>query len=210
MSIVKLNNRGVRSVTAFGSVSSGAMTFIKKLTASSSSTLSFVNGSSDVVLDNTYKEYLFTFKNIHASAASELQVNFSADTGSNYNVTKTTTAFYAYHREDGGSTTFTYNSSEDLAQSTAFQDLTVVSQIGTDNDESASGSMFLYSPSSTTFVKHFISETNYVSDDSTPFSMNCYIAGYANTTSAIDAVRFQLDTNNMQSGTIKLYGIKDS
>ena len=199
------------SANGFSTIDPGAMTLIKTLTASSDSTLSFVHGSSDVVLDSTYPIYLFKFINIHPSGGgSEFQVNFSADTGSNYNVTKTTTAFYAYHREDGGSTTLTYNSSEDLAQSTAFQDLTVASQIGTDNDESASGQMFLFNPSSTTFVKHFISETNYVSDDSTPFSMNCYIAGYANTTSAIDAVRFQLDTNNMQSGTIKLYGIKDS
>ena len=61
MSIVTLNDRGVRSVTAFGSVSGGSMVFIKKLTASSSGTLSFVNGASSVVLDSTYKEYMFTF-----------------------------------------------------------------------------------------------------------------------------------------------------
>tara|TARA_R100000773_G_scaffold24813_1_gene21756 strand:- start:116 stop:436 length:321 start_codon:yes stop_codon:yes gene_type:complete len=91
MSIVKLNNRAVRSVTAFGSLTSGAMTFIKKLTASSSGTLSFVDGSSDVVLDNTYKEYLFTLKNIHPSGTNHFQFNGSSDSGSNYNVTKTTT-----------------------------------------------------------------------------------------------------------------------
>jgi len=211
MGLVKYNNNSISAITTAGQLASGSMVLIKEQTASSSSTISFVDGSSGVVLDSTYPIYKFEFINIHPSGGgSEFQVNFSSDGGSNYNVTKTTTAFYAYHREDGGSTTLTYNSSEDLAQSTAFQNLTVASQIGTDNDESASGSMFLYSPSSTTFVKHFMSETNYVSDDGTPFSMNCYIAGYANTTSAIDAVRFQLDTNNMQSGTIKLYGIKDS
>ena len=101
MSIVTLNDRGVRSVTTFVSVSGGSMVFIKKLTASSSSTLSFVNGSSDVVLDSTYKEYLFTFKNIHAATGSaHFQFNLSADSGSNYNVTKTTTMFRAYHKED--------------------------------------------------------------------------------------------------------------
>ena len=42
----------------------GSMTFIKKLTASGSANLTFVNGSSDVVFDSTYKEYIFTFKNI--------------------------------------------------------------------------------------------------------------------------------------------------
>ena len=212
MSIVKLNNQGVKNATAFGSITGlGSMTFIKKLTASSSSTLSFVDGASSVVLDDTYKEYLFTFKNIHpANDDQTFTLNFSTDGGSNYNVVKTTTAFYSYHAENDSATQFTYNSSEDLAQSTSFQNLTVASQIGIDNDESASGQMYLFNPSSTTFVKHFMSETNYTSNDTPPFSMNCYIAGYGNTTSSIDAVRFQLDTNNIQSGTIKLYGIKDS
>ena len=104
MSIVKLNNRGVRSVTSFGSLTSGSMAFIKKLTASSSATLSFVDGSSDVVLDNTYKEYLFTFNNIHPSGTAD-DINFvfngSIDSGSNYNVTKTTTFFNALHAENG-------------------------------------------------------------------------------------------------------------
>ena len=212
MSIIKLNNQAVKNATSFGSISSlGSMTFIKKLTASSSATLSFVDGSDGVVLDDTYKEYLFTFNNIHPqNDDTHLYFNMSIDGGSNYNVTKTTTAFYSYHAEDNTATTLTYNSSEDLTQSTAFQNLTVASQIGIDNDESASGQMYLFNPSSTTFVKHFMSETNYASNDDPPFSMNCYIAGYGNTTSAIDAVRFQLDTNNIQSGTIKLYGIKDS
>jgi hypothetical protein len=204
--LVKHNNNSISAITTPGSLAQGGMTLLQTQTASSSASISFTSN-----IDSTYPIYLFKFINIHPSGAgSEFQVNFSTDGGSNYNVTKTTSVFYAYHKEDGSNTTLTYNSSEDLAQSTAFQDLTVASQIGTDNDESASGSMFLYSPSSTTFVKHFMSETNYVSDDGTPFSINCYIAGYANTTSAIDAVRFQLDTNNIQSGTIKLYGIKGS
>ena len=100
MALVKLNNRGVRSATTFGSISGlGEMRFIKKLTASASSTLDFVDGTSDVVLDDTYKEYLFTFKNIHPSASSKLSVNFSIDAGSNYNVTKTTTLFNVQHDE---------------------------------------------------------------------------------------------------------------
>ena len=77
MSIVKLNNKAVSNATAFGSISSlGSMTFIKKLTASSSGTLSFVDGASGVVLDNTYKEYVFTFKNIHPAndSSSEFQI----------------------------------------------------------------------------------------------------------------------------------------
>ena len=69
MSIIKLNNNGVKNATAFGSITGlGSMTFIKKLTASSSATLSFVDGASSVVLDNTYKEYVFTFKDIHPAS----------------------------------------------------------------------------------------------------------------------------------------------
>jgi hypothetical protein len=105
MSIVTLNDRAVRSVSAFGSLNTGSMIFIKKLTASSSSTLSFVNGASSVVLDSTYKEYMFTFKDIHAGTDSvQLTFNMSIDTGSNYNVTKTTTAFYAEQNEAGSDT----------------------------------------------------------------------------------------------------------
>ena len=194
------------------SVGLGAKTLIKTLTASSSSTLSFVHGSSSVVLDSTYPIYLFKFINIHPSGSgSEFQVGFR-DGGSDYDATKQTTVFYAYHFENGSATTLTYNSSEDLAQSTAFQDLTTASQIGTDNDESASGEMYLFNPSSTTFVKHFMATTNYVDDtsDPSPICITTRVGGYINVTAAIDAVQFKLDTNNIQSGTIKLYGIKDS
>jgi len=203
MSIVKLNNRGVRSVTAFGSLSSGAMTFIKKLTASSSATLSFVDGSSDVVLDNTYKEYLFTFNNIHpATDNTKLTFNGSTDSGSNYNVTKTTTAFYSYQAENAGGQGVGYYASEDLAQSTSFQPLIVAS--GNANDECGSGYLHLFNPSSTTFVKHFISRGNAYSGD---YTQEVNVGGYMNTTSAIDAVQFKMTSGNIDAGDICLYGI---
>ena len=204
MSIVKLNNRGVRSVTAFGSLTSGSMTFIKKLTASSSATLSFVDGSSDVVLDNTYKEYLFTFNNMHpATDNADLMINFSIDSGSNYNVAKTTTHFRALHNEGGSESSLAYDSSNDMAQGTG--DLNIILNIGNGNDECASGYLHLFNPSSTTFVKHFMANLNRY--DAANFSVNQYTAGYANTTSAIDAVKFQMDTGNIDAGDICLYGI---
>ena len=180
MSIIKLNNRAVRSVTAFGSLSSGAVTFIKKLTASSSANLSFVDGSSDVVLDNTYKEYLFTFKNIHAASTAYFQFNLSSDGGSNYNVTKTTTLFQAYHDEADSSTSLGYNTGQDLAQSANSQYL---NEMTTSDDDSGSGSLILFNPSSTTFVKHFIADNNGVYSG---YTNRRLVAGYANTTSAID------------------------
>ena len=205
MSIVKLNNRGVRSVTAFGSLTSGSMTFIKKLTASSSSTLSFVNGSSDVVLDNTYKEYLFTFKNIHpATNNTNLSFNMSADSGSNYNVTKTTTTFFGYHSENSSDAGVQYAGAEDLAQSTAVQHISGL--IGTDNDASASGYLHLFNPSSTTFVKHFISRSH-VYRSSVNYNYDWFVGGYGNTTSVVDAVQFKMSSGNIDAGDICLYGI---
>jgi len=206
MSIIKLNNNGVKDATAFGSISSlGSMTFIKKLTASSSSTLSFVDGSSDVVLDNTYKEYLFTFNNIHPSqdGSTFFSFNMSVDSGSNYNVAKTTTDFYAYHNESGSDSGLYYDTNYDLANGTGFQYL--ADNSGGDNDQGASGYLHLYNPSSTTFVKHFISTTNVaqVSDYSVAF----YAAGYGNTTSAVDAIQFKMSAGNIDAGDICLYGI---
>ena len=208
MSIVTLNDRAVRSVTAFGSLNTGSMVFIKKLTASSSSTLSFVNGSSDVTLDSTFKEYVFTFKNIHPNPTGNAHVlfNFSADTGSNYNVTKTTSAFRAYHDEGDSGTNLAYDTAADLAQSTDFQQLTaeVTFPASPNNDEHYSGYLHLFNPSSTTFVKHFISTgLHYAST----YAVNDFIAGYANTTSAIDAIQFKMTSGNIDAGDICLYGI---
>jgi len=205
MSIITLNNRGVKDATAIGSVTSlGNMIFIKKLTASSSATLSFVDGSSDVVLDDTYKEYLFTFNNIHPETNSTaIKFNMSTDTGSNYNVAKTTTAFYAYHNEAGNDAAVGYVTGEDHAQDTGFAFLS--NGTGNDNDQTVSGYMHLYNPSSTTFVKHFISKmSNYGPSD---YAYEWNIAGYGNTTSAVDAVQFKMSSDAIDAGDICLYGI---
>ena len=205
MSIVKLNNNGVKNATAFGSgvTSLGSMTFIKKLTASSSATLSFVDGSSSVVLDNTYKEYLFTFKDIHpATDGAQFLVGFR-DGGTDYDATKTTTAFFGQHDESGGNGALSYSTGSDLAQSTSYQ--RIAPDIGNDNDQSASGYLCLFNPSSTTFVKHFIARANQY--HSANFSQDWYIAGYCNTTTAIDGVQFKMNSGNIDSGVIKLYGV---
>ena len=206
MALVKYNNNSLSSVTSAAGFPAGAMTLIKTLTASSSSTLSFVDGSSDVVLDNTYPIYLFKFINIHCSNDDEnFQFNLSADSGSNYNVTKTTSLFTADHHEGGGAN-LQYNASRDLAQSTG--NVNLAHRLGSDNDQSASGTLHLFDPSNTTFVKHFFGIFNHSLAGDT--SINNYVAGYANTTSAIDAVQFVMSAGTIDSGTIKLYGIKDS
>ena len=181
-------------------LSGGSMTFIKKLTASSSSTLSFVNGSSDVVLDSTYKEYVFTFKSIHAASNSGFSFNFR-DGGTDYDATKTTTHFYGYHNEAGSSSGLQY-SDYDLAQSTAFQ--TIGDNLTTDADHNLSGYLHLFDPSSTTFVKHFMTTLQF---NSSTQSTNTFCAGYINTTTAIDAVQFKMSSGNIDAGDICLYGI---
>ena len=187
------------------SISGGSMNFIKKITASSDSTISFVDGASSVVLDNTYKEYLFTFKNWHPSTDDQVsQFNLSVDSGSNYNVTKTSTFFRAYHFENDSDKGVGYQTGDDLAQSTAAQQL-VNSCSGNDNDQSMNGYLHLFNPSDTTFVKHYIACTNYSTCNDT--STCNFISGYANTTSAVDAVQFSMSSGNIDAGDICLYGI---
>ena len=204
MSIVTLNDRGVRSVSVFGSLDTGSMIFIKKLTASSSGTLSFVNGASSVVLDSTYKEYVFTFKDIHpASDGKILTFQGSTNTGSSYGVTITSTFFLAEHNEDDSSAQLTYASGSDLAQSTSYKYLSVTTSNGADS--CVTGHLRLFNPSSTTFVKHFIGRTNTMSNSLR--SAEADTAGYFNTTSAIDAIQFKFDSGNIDAGDICLYGI---
>ena len=201
MALVKLNNRGVKDATAFGSITGlGNLVFISRATASSSASVSITSG-----INSTYKEYIFFFNNIHPSVhETDFSFNMSVDGGSNYNVTKTTTRFQAYHKEnDSGTPAVQYHASSDLAQSTGFQDL--FQNIGIDNDQSASGYLHLFDPSSTTFVKHFLSRGNI--SEASDYTEENFTAGYGNTTSAVNAIQFKMDSGNIDSGTISLYGI---
>ena len=206
MALVKYNNNSISGITSAASVASGAITHIKTLTASSSSTLSFVDGSSDVVLDNTYPIYRFTFIDIHpATNDVNFQFNMSVDSGSNYNVAKTTIFFRGYHTE-AGSGSLEYDTGRDAAQSTG--NVSITREIGNQNDESTSGNLFLFNPSSTNSVKHYISR--FQDHSHADAAVDSYSGGYGNTTSAVDAIRFSFSSGNIDSGTIKLYGIKNS
>ena len=192
------------SANGFSTIDPGAMTLIKTLTASSSSTLSFVDGSSSVVLDNTYSVYMFKFINMHpATSDASLTFNMSVDGGSNYNVTKTTTTPRAYHDEADSEAALEYDTGQDLAQSTSFQGISRF--LGNGNDECGSGTLHIFNPSSTTFVKHFIAEAStYYSGD---YIFHDFTAGYGNTTSAVNAVQFKMSSGNIDAGTIKMYGV---
>jgi len=197
-----ITNSSVSAVTSFANAAGGTLTLLSTQTASSSATISFTTG-----LDSTYDEYIFKFINCHpANDGVDLQFNGSTDAGSNYNVTKTTTYFSAFHDEADSVTGVNYQSTIDLAQSTSFQSLN--NSTGNDNDQSVSGMLQLFNPSGTTYVKHFISSSNdYLSSN---FSQNSYIAGYFNTTSAVNAIQFKMSSGNIDDGIIKLYGVKKS
>ena len=208
MSIVKLNNRGVKNATAFGSITGlGSMTFIKKLTASSSATLSFVHGSGGVDF-STYKEYVFTFNNIHpGSHDTDFTFQGSIDSGSNYNVAMTTTVVSPYHYENDGGALLYYNAPKDQAQGTAFQSIS--DGVGNEADQSVSGSLHFFNPSSEIFVKHYICnvQTSCLDSSDDAYSMNDLSAGYFNNTNNIDAIQFKMSSGNIDAGDICLYGI---
>ena len=206
MALLFANNSSLSSITALPSgISGGGLNLIKEQTASSSASISFVNGVDGVVLDGTYKEYIFKFINIHpATDASVFEFNLSTDSGSNYNVIKTTTFFYAQHYENDASTEFGYDTGQDLAQSTSYQRLGL--SIGSDNDQSGSGYLHLFNPSSNTYVKHFMASFGTVRSDD--LQTDVHTAGYANTVSAINSIDFKFhNASNIDDGIIKLYGV---
>ena len=199
MAVLFAKNNSLSAVTSLpASISGGGFNLISTQTASSSSTIDFTSG-----IDSTYKEYIFKFYDIHP-ATDDVDFQFQIDTGTNtnYNQTITSTTFKTYHNEAGNDTTLTYDTNRDQAQGTAFQD--VIQDIGNGNDESGAGTLHLFNPSDTTFVKHFFSDTHcYYSGN---YSFRFFSAGYINTTTAITRVQFKVDSGTFD-GTIKLYGV---
>ena len=199
-----LTNNSIANVTSYNAaVATGNMKLLSTQTASASATISFITG-----IDSTYKEYQFWFVNIHPSVRSEqFFFNLSTDSGSNYNVTKTTTSVQTFHKEDGTDTILHYDTGRDLAQSTGFQNLS--SAIGNNNDDNLCGVLTLFNPASTTYVKHFIATTSESYDVSGVgvYALNRFVAGYGNTTSAVNAIQFKFGSGNIDDGVILMYGI---
>ena len=197
-----ITNSSVTGITVLANASDG-ITLISSQTASASATISFTTG-----IDSTYKAYKFVFVNIHpATDNTQFHFNMSTDSGSNYNVTKTSTFFYNIHTEsDSTANGLNYDTGRDLAQSTSFQDLTLTSSNA--NDENINGELIIFNPSSTTYVKHFIARISSGYNASTPSELENFTAGYGNTTSAVNAIRFKMSSGNIDDGKIYLYGIK--
>ena len=189
------NNNGIEA----GDVG-GALTLISTTTVSSgTSTVSITSG-----LDSTYKEYIFKFYNIHPGTDNAgFSFNGSADGGSNYNVTKTSTYFRSFNFEDDSATGVQYQTNEDLAQGTGFQSL--ADRVGNDADASCAGTLHLFDPSNTVGVKHFFSRFNRMFSD--PVTADDFMGGYGNTTSDVDAIQFKFSSGNIDACTIKMYGV---
>ena len=188
----------------------GSMVFIKKLTASSSATLSFVDGASGVVLDNTYKEYLFTFKNIHMETDAAEGPGFQADTGTNTNFNQqiTSTFIKAQLRQDDVVSGLGYDTSSDQANGTNFQRL-AFNMDGSQASDNFCGTLRIFNPSSNTFVKHFISDCQYThdGDGDEQYSFQTFVSGYFNQTSPLTRFQFKMESGDIDAGDICLYGI---
>ena len=199
MSLLFCNNNSMSEITSTPSgIGGGSMALISTQTASSSSTISFTSG-----IDSTYKEYIFKYIGVHpATDGANFQVNFR-DGSTDYDATKTTTVLLASNAEDESHAELAYKASNDLAQSTSFQNL--AESVGADNDQCVSGELHLFNPSSTTFVKTFMSQTQ--NADSGNNTLSFFVSGYCNTTTAIDGVQFKFSSGNIDSGTFKLYGV---
>ena len=205
--LVKHNNNSISAITSAGSLTQGKMTLIKTVSARNVSAVEFVHGSSDVILDSTYPIYVFKFINIHPATDNvNLQIYFSTNSGSGYSIATQSTFFVAYHNEAGDATTLDYFTGSDAANQTGGANF--MSNTGNDNDQAGCMEFFLFNPSSTTFVKKFISRNQYAHQSD--YSQNVYVSGYANSTSAVNAVKWSYSSGNVDSATVKLYGIKGS
>jgi len=201
MALKFANNNSLSAITTKPSgLSGGAMNLISTQTASSSATISFTSN-----IDDTYDEYVFKFIDIHP-ATDNVDFQFQVDTGTNtsYNQSITSTYFDGYHSANGVDAGMTYRTSYDQANGTAFQ--TIAFQVDNENDGKCDGTLQIFSPSSSTFVKHFIS-SSITKVYTAGYTSNNYCAGYVNTTTALTRVQFKFSSGNMDSGTIKLYGI---
>jgi hypothetical protein len=205
MALISVSNNALSNISAVpASIPTGSLTLIKSITASSSASIEFINGTNGVVLDGTYSSYVFSFINIHPQTdAVGFNFNMSTDSGSNYNVVKTTTEFGAYHNETDTSANLGYNGSNDLAQSTSDQRLSST-DLGNGTDECLNGYLQLFNPSSSTYVKHFISNNAYYHEAN--YSIENFVAGYGNTTSPINAIKFLISSGTFD-GIIKMYGV---
>jgi len=202
MSGIIAQNSGRHTGLVKAAAAGGEWTLLQTITSSGSdATISFTSG-----IDSTYDEYCFMLVSMHVETDDDsIKFNGSIDGGSNYNVSKTTTFFDAYHKEDGSAAAMGYRVAEDKANDTTA--MAVMRNLGDDADAGSSGYLYLFAPSSTTFVKHFISVGSVAGSSGLEYLTHNFMSGYFNTASAIDAIQFTASNDEIQGGSISLYGI---
>ena len=152
-------------------------------------------------LDSTYNHYQFVFVNI---APATNNVGWLFQMGSSYNTSMATVAFYVQHFESGAvSGPELTNAAGRQGNGTAFQVLN--ENVEAAADASLSGELHLFSPSSTTYIKTFMTRIH--DSDYQPTAQTRFVSGYFNVTTALTQIRFKFSSGNIASGKIKLYGI---
>ncbi len=205
-----LTSAGAGQPCAFEAAAGGSWTKITTVTASSDSTIEFVNGAASVTLDGTYKQYRINIINVHPSASGTyFQVNFTSDAGSNWNVTKTSAPLYSYLKEDASSYTnyATHEYNVDTTSGTGVAYLSASKAMGNDNEDNLSGELKIWNPADTTYHKFFSSECMWIDDTGTEFLGHCMVYAKLETTSAVDGIQFKMSTGNIDAGTFILYGL---
>jgi len=178
-------------------VSTADVVLLSTQTASSSASITFSSG-----IDSTYGEYIFGFYNIHPqTSGADLSFQVNATDTTSYNEDITSSAFWAYHMEDNSGAALIYAADHDQAQGTGYQNIGI--DTAADADHSYNGHMHLFSPASTTYVKHFMSHVLACDEVRDQF-----VAGYINETTAIDDIQFKMNTGNIDAGVIKMWGVK--
>ena len=200
MALISVSNNALSGITALpASIPTGALTLLSTQTASASATISFTTG-----LDSTYSSYVFKFIDIHPATDDvnfQFQANQSGETG--FNEIITSTVFKPFHYEDDSDYNLTYRTGADQAQGTSYQ--IIAESVGSDNDQTCSGYLQIFNPSSTTFVKHFIAEGQ--TSQGSNGSGDCFVGGYINVTGSITEISFKFSSGNIDDGIIKLYGV---
>ena len=177
----------------------GIPTLITTNTSSNAATSDFTSG-----ISSSYDEYMFVFTDLNPVTGGGIAFQVNAVGGSGYNETITSTYFNANHGEDGSTGELDYVASQDSAQTTTFQ--TMCQSIGTGSAQSGAGILYLFSPASTTYVKHWYSRFAIHYGD-TGNSSQTFAGGYINTTTAIDDIQFKMANGGNMDGVIQMYGI---
>ena len=175
------------------------------------STLDITSG-----LDSTYDVYEFHCYNLVTGTAwdGKFGFQFNADGQSGFNEVITSTMNTINHNESGS----------DQAQGTLYQAVNRGQFSDTSGDDgytpdptdylvadgTSCGIITLYNPASTTYIKGFTADFNTMGGVklvANIHSFHSYVAGYVNTTSALDEISFKYHNGTFGSGTIYMYGV---